>query len=394
MGKRFVWILLALMGLAAIAYSFMPSPVFVETVVIGRGPLSVDVLEEGKTRIIDRFVISSPVTGVAQRIELDVGDVVKRGAVLLLLAPQASRVLDSRSRAESRARVAASEASLKAAQAKVAGAEAEGKRALATLNRLEALQKEGLSSEASIDEALAQSRISRANLRSAEFSVKIAQYRLEEAQAALRVFDEDGDSENERVSIRAPIDGQVLKILHQSEGVVQAGEALIEIGDPRQLEVEVDVLSSDAVLIQAGMRVAFERWGGDEALKGRVRVVEPAGFTQRSALGVEEQRVLVRSDITSPRAAWARLGDGFRVEARFFIWEGENVLKAPTNALFRYEDGWTVFIAEGGKARRKSVEIGRQNGISVEIRSGLTQGDRVISHPSDALEEGVAVRMN
>jgi len=194
------------------------------------------------------------------------------------------------------------------------------------------------------------------------------------------------------VAVRAPAGGRVLKVLRKSEGVVGAGEPLLEIGDARALEVAVEVLSADAVRIAPGTRVLFERWGGPVPLEGRVRVVEPTAFTKVSALGVEEQRVRVIAGITSPRQLWERLGDGYRVEASFILWEGEDVLQVPASALFRYQQGWAVFVEEGAFARRRLVQVDHRNGLAAEILSGLAEGERVIVHPDDSVEDGKAVQ--
>jgi HlyD family secretion protein len=180
----------------------------------------------------------------------------------------------------------------------------------------------------------------------------------------------------------------VLKRFRESEGVVNAGDSLLEIGSPRTLEVEVEVLSFDAVRISPGTRVFFERWGGEKPLEGRVRTIEPFGFTKVSALGVEEQRVLVIADFTDPRELWERLGDGYRVEAVFVLWENEDVLQVPASTLFRYADGWAVFVIEEGRARRRVVEVGHRSGLTAEIVSGLTASERVIPHPGNEIEDG------
>ena len=193
------------------------------------------------------------------------------------------------------------------------------------------------------------------------------------------------------MAVRAPTAGRVLKVFHESEGVVDAGAPLLEVGDPRALEVEVDVLSEDAVRIQPGMRVLFERWGGPLPLEGRVRVVEPVGFTKVSALGVEEQRVLVIADIVSDVRQWERLGDGYRVEARFLLWEGEGVLQVPATAVFPVDGGWAVFVLEDGRARRRAVTVGHRNGVAAEVLDGLVAGDPVVVHPDRGLEDGARV---
>jgi HlyD family secretion protein len=232
-----------------------------------------------------------------------------------------------------------------------------------------------------------------AALRSARFTVEVAQYELDTARTALQhsAATDTGDPA-ERVMVRAPIDGRILKVHHECEGVVRAGEPLLEVGAPEQLEVEVDVLSADAVKIQPGMRVLFDRWGGSEDLEGRVRVIEPVGFTKFSALGVEEQRVLVIADFTSPPEQWQRLGDGYRVEARFILWQENNVLQIPASSLFRINDQWAVFIINEGKAEARTVEVGQRNGLIAQVLSGLIEGDRVINHPSEEIEQGSRVR--
>jgi HlyD family secretion protein len=185
----------------------------------------------------------------------------------------------------------------------------------------------------------------------------------------------------------------VLGRQRQSEGIVEAGTPLLEVGDPRALEVAVDVLSADAVRIRPGTPVVLERWGGEQPLEGVTRSVEPVGFTKLSALGVEEQRVWVIADLRSPAEAWSRLGEGYRVEASFIVWQGEQVLQIPASALFRQGEGWAVFVIENGQARRRVVEIGQRGGLTVEIRSGLTEGERVVTHPDDTLHEDAAVRI-
>jgi len=393
MAKRLAWILFALGVIAGLLYSFQPRPVFVELAQVGRAPLQVNVVEEGKTRLIDRFIISAPVSGFAQRINLEVGDAVKLGDVLLQLAPQRSRVLDPRSRAGAEARVAAALASLHAAEEGVGSGGADATLAMASLKRLKKLHAEGLSPQESLDTAEARSDRARSSLRSAKFSVEVARFKLEEAETVLNYSAAEAQpGEMPLVSIKAPVQGDILKILHQSEGVVQEGRPLIEIGDPSALEVETDVLSADVIHINVGMKVFFERWGGNVPLEGRVRLVEPAGFTKVSALGVEEQRVRVLSEIHSPKALWEKLGDGFRVETRFVLWQGDNILQVPTNTLFRYKGGFAVFIVQSDKASRREVEVGHQNGLGTEIVSGLSEGDWVITHPNDVIEDGVNIR--
>ena len=244
------------------------------------------------------------------------------------------------------------------------------------------------------DRTESRARQTQAQLRSAQFAVEVARHEVEAAQTALRhSAAQPGEAAQETVIVRSPVDGQVLARQRQSEGIVEPGAPLLEVGDPRALEVAVDVLSADAVRIRPGTPVTLERWGGEQPLEGLTRTVEPVGFTKLSALGVEEQRVWVVVDLRSPAEAWSRLGDGYRVEASFVVWQSKQVLQIPASALFRWSDGWAVFVIENGQAHRRAVEIGQRGGLVAEIRSGLSEGERVIPHPDDALQEGAAVQV-
>jgi HlyD family secretion protein len=377
-------IIIAALIIAAIVYGFMPGPVSVETVKVKKGYMKVEIEEEGRTRVMNRFIVSAPVAGYALRIDLDVGALVNKGDTITQLEPLISNVLDPRSRA-------AAEASIMAAKENVLAAKADSEFAQKELERIKTLHKEGLVSQEKLDAAYAEALSREASLRSSEFSVEVAQYELEAADTALKYSTMDRDEYTEKVLIKSPVSGHVLKVNHKSKGVVQAGEALVEIGNPKMLEVEVDVLSADAVRIKPGTPVLFERWGGEKPLKGTVRVVEPTGFTKISALGVEEQRVLVISDIISPPEEWTQLGDGYRVEAGFILWEAEDVLQIPSSALFRYEDGWAVFVMKNKKALLRKVGLDRRNGLSAQVISGLIEGDTIITHPDSSIENGTNV---
>jgi HlyD family secretion protein len=395
MRRRLGLMLLGLAIATALAYGFWPKPLWMEAAVVTRQSLRVTVEAEGKTRIIDRYVLSAPVAGTLRRIELDVGDPIQRGQALLTIDPLPSEVLDPRRRAQAEARVAASEASLQAARETVAAAQAEADYAKLEFERITALcQRRCVVTEAERDRAESRARQTQAQRRSAQFAVEVARHEVEAAKTALHhSAAQAGGAARETVVIRAPVDGQVLGRQRQSEGIVEAGTPLLEVGDPRALEVAVDVLSADAVRIRPGTPVVLERWGGEQPLEGVTRSVEPVGFTKLSALGVEEQRVWVIADLRSPAEAWSRLGEGYRVEASFIVWQGEQVLQIPASALFRQGEGWAVFVIENGQARRRVVEIGQRGGLTVEIRSGLTEGERAVTHPDDTLHEDAAVRI-
>jgi len=391
--RRIVGILLAGLLLLAIGYGFVPRPPLVAVSAIERGPLQVTVREEGRTRVKDRYVISAPVPGFGQRVELEVGDTLTAGQRLLELEPLRSSLLDPRTRAEAEARVSVAEANLKATEERALATASEAKLAESELSRLQSLYADGTATRQNVERAEADARSKLALQRSAEFAVDVARHELAAARAALQ-HSQTGtpDTKPEVVPVTTPVAGKVLGVLHESEGVIQAGQPILEVGDPSALEVEAEVLSDDAVQIQPGMRVILDRWGG-EPLEAVVRVIEPVGFTKVSALGVEEQRVLVIVDITSPREAWQSLGDGYRVEATFVLWEDEDVLQLPNSALFRGDAGWQVFVLEDGVAQLREVTLGRRGGLRSQVTAGLTAGERVITHPDDSVSPGVAVRL-
>lgn len=385
--------ILAAVVSAAVAWGFWPRAEPVETATVARRPLEITVEEEGRTRVRDRYVLYAPVAGYLRRIDLEVGDPAPRGATLGTLDPLRPATLDQRSRAEAEARVAASRAELQRREAAARQAAAEAELAATEFTRSESLLARRLVSQSQHDAARSRSRATAAGERAAAAAIEVARHELESALAALRytASGETGPS-LEAVQLRSPVDGRVLKVHQESAGVVAAGQPLVEVGDPAALEVEVEVLSRDAVRIQPGRRVRLERWGGEDVLEAAVRTVEPTGFTKVSALGVEEQRVRVIADFTSPPEAWQRLGDGYRVEAAFVVWERADALTVPASAVFRRDAGWAVFAVEGGRARERAVAVGPGNGLLTEITDGLEEGATVIVHPGDAVADGVRVR--
>lgn len=387
------WYLLGA-AILLLIYSLWPSAVIVDAIKVTRGPFRVSISEEGRTRVIDRFEISTPVAGYLRRIELDAGDPVTRGRTLTELEPLRAEVLDPRRQAEAKAQVAAARASLLAARERAEAALAEAENARAEYQRRLKLEDTQAISEEALQQARTVLQRSEAELRSARFAVEVAQYQLKAAEAQLQYSAAEKTGELPlTVPILSPVDGVVLRIIRRSEGVVQAGTPLLEVGNPNALEVAVDVLSVDAVQISPGMPVVLERWGGPQPLQGVVKRVEPEGFLKISALGVEEQRVWVIVDITSPMEEWRALGDGYRVEARFILWQAGNVLQIPASALFRLGEGWAVMAVEQGRAEVREVEVGHRNGLEAEITTGLTEGEWVIAHPDDRLENGTRIRI-
>ena len=392
-GRRLGIALVALLVTGALAWGFWPRPLVVETARVVRGPLTVAVEEQGRTRVRDRYTVSAPVAGFLRRIELEEGDPVRSGQVVAVLEPLRPEVLDPRRRAEAEARVAAAEAALRAAEQRAGAVAAETELAQMELARLEKLRVKGHVSQDEVDRARTRLRSARASERAARFAVERARDELAAARAALAFSPADNGASGERlVRLPAPVDGAVLRLVRKDAGVVQAGQPLLEVGDPRRLEVVAEVLSEDAVKIRPGTPVVFERWGGTAPLEGRVRRVEPEGFTKVSALGVEEQRVEVISDILTDPGLWSSLAAGYRVEARFILWQGEDVLQVPAGALFRVGERWAVFAIENGRARRRPVRLGHRSGLAAEVEAGLAAGDVVIVHPDDRIVEGVAVK--
>jgi len=375
---------------ALLAVGFWPSAASVDLAPVTRGPLRVTVDEEGETRVRDRFVVSAPVAGRALRVELEPGDIVRRGeTVVATFLPAAAVPLDARSRAEAEAAVAAARAALGSTRAERERAQAALTLARSELVRHRELAAQRIVSRQALEAKETEARAAEEALRAAEFAVASATHQGEMAGARLLPAGATGSARP--FAIRSPIDGVVLKRLRESEAVVPAGEPLLELGDPRRLEIVSDLLSTDAVKVRPGAPVLLEQWGGDHPIRARVRRVEPSGFVKVSALGVEEQRVNVVMDFEDPLGAWSALGDGYRVEVRIVVWEGDAVLKVPTSSLFRRGDDWAVFAVSGGRTEMRLVEVGRRNGAFAEVVSGLREGEPVVLHPSDSLRDGSRV---
>jgi HlyD family secretion protein len=380
--------LLAVIGLIVVAW--IPNPVEVEVAEVSRGALIVTVNEDGRTRVKDRYIVSAPVTGNLARLDLEAGDSIEQEQVLARLVPLPPPLLDSRTRAEAKARVDAAMAARRQAQAAVNRARFQRDFAKQESQRAQAVVQQGGLARSDADRAISTYRSSEEDLRSAEFGGRVAEHQLKLAQTTLMQLSGQGE-EGEQLEIISPVAGQVLKVFQESEGVVQSGTPILELGDPAALEVVVDVLSQDATRIPAGAPALIERWGGKNPLRGHVRIVEPSAFTKLSALGVEEQRVNVIIDMDDDHELWQSLGDGYRVEARISVWEGKDVLRVPASAVFRFEDSWATFVVEDGSAVSRPVELGETNGLETEVISGLDEGEMVIAYPSDSVRDGVSV---
>lgn len=374
-------------GLLAVA--FWPQAVSVDLGDVTQSALQVTIDEEGETRVRRRFIVSAPVTARVLRIELEPGDpVVRNQTVIAELRPETPALLDARSRQEAEAAAGSARATLGRTRAEVERARADLARLERELARERDLDESGLTTRQAVDLREADVHAARETLRAAEFASASAAADLARAEARLQT---SADGTGRLLTVTAPVDGVVLRRMRESEGLVPAGEPLVEIGDPGDLEIVADLLSTDAVRVQPGAAVVVDQWGGDTVLRARVRRIEPSGFTKISALGVEEQRVNVILDLEDPTDAWARLGDGYRVEVRVIVWEASDAVTVPTSALFRHGDDWAVFVVDAGRAWLTRVGIGQRSQTHAEVTSGLSPGQRVVLHPSDSLTDGARV---
>ena len=372
---------------AAVLLALRPRPVPVDVAQTQRGPLIVAVEESGKTRVKDRYVVSAPTAGNLSRVPLEAGDLVEEGDALAEIAPVLAPLLDQRTHAEAEARLGAAVSALGQARAQTARAGVAKALAEQELGRIRRLG--AAASRQQADQSEFEARMRGEEQASARFAEKVA---AEEVRRARVTVGQGGTATRDcHVDVLAPVSGRVFRVFQKSAGVVAAGAPLLEVGDPAALEVEVDLLTTAAVQVKPGTEVTIHGWGGDAPLSGRVRLVEPSGFTKPSALGVDEQRVNVLVALTDPPARWATLGDGYRVETRLVLWEGHDVVKAPLGAVFRHGDGWAVFRVDGDRAALVPVEIGHRGETEVEILSGLTPDVPVAVHPGDRVKAGARV---
>ena len=384
--RRILWLIAAIGIGGIVAFALAPSRLLVEVGRVESGPLQVTIDQEGETRAHDRFIMSAPVPGRLLRVELEDGDTVKRDEIVARLDPLP---LSQRERQEILARVEAAGAAEHQANAREAHAREDWEQAHRDRDRAERLAHDDLIPAQALELARNADITAAQELDAAKYSAQMATSEVKVARSGLVGLEIGPGKAGPLIQLRAPVAGRVLRVVEKSERVVPAGTPILTLGDSKQLEIVADVLSTDAVKIQPGMPVFLEGWGGDHPIRARVRLVEPGGFTKVSALGIEEKRVNVISDFVDPPGL---LGDGYRVETRTVIWSGEKVLKVPQSALFRQGSGWSVFAIDGGRAKRRDVEIGHRNQTEVEILSGFGVGEEVILHPSNQLNDGARVR--
>ncbi len=373
-------------------FALRPARVPVSAVVAERERFVEYVEEEGRTALRDPYTVSAPIAGHLRRVAWEVGDPVRAGEVLFELEPGPVPALDAREKNRARANAGAAEARLGAAEAELEARESALRYTEKEYDRIRTLREREAVSAAQVDLWRDRRDQARSGRAAAENAREMARFELENARAVLEIMQgRQDDGDDSVLAVRAPLSGVTLARHRWDEGAVQAGEAVVAIGDLDRLEVRVDLLSIDAVRVSEGMRVILTRWGGDADLPGRVRRVEPAGFERISALGVEEQRVPVWVQVEVPREEWERLGTGYRVEARFILWEGDDVLQVPTSGLFRRDDEWNVFSVRDGRASLRRVVPGRRSGLWSQIVEGVEPGEVVITHPGERIRDGTRV---
>lgn len=395
--SRNVLIIAAFAAIAVTLFmTFTPKPAEVDLGQVRRGDLTITIDEEGRTKVRETYVVSTPVAGQLLRVQVHPGDlVIKRKTVVAQMRPTNPVVLDSRSREQASAAVAASLAALRVARANLGAAAASQELANIDFERTRSLFASGISSEVALQRARGSLQASQATRETAEASIEMREAEVANARANLVGLDNlgldriNGEAKGDEIPLYSPIDGRILQVIQESETTLPAGAPIVKIGDIASgLEVEVELISSDAVQVTIGDTVILRDWGGPNSLLGEVRRIDPFGITKYSALGVEEQRVRIEITLLTPAERRAALGHGYRLEAAIIIWEATNILTVPASALFRERGQWSVFVEQEGIAQLTDVDVGKSDGLLTEVISGLNEADMVVLYPSAAIENG------
>lgn len=380
---------IAMIALGVFLYvAYQPKPVQVDLAPVEFGEVQVTIDEDGQARVKDRYIVRAPLSATMTRVQLHPGDTVEPQQHLAGLAPITPALLDARSMAEARARVAAATAARRQALSLVEKARGAAQFAEKEYTRRKALADKGTLSTANVQRAAFDLSSSRADLSSAEFAAKVSTHQLEMAKVATGVKASKGPTRQADVTLTSPIAGTVLAVLERGGGVVSVGTPVIELGDSSALEIVVDVLTADAVRLQLGGKVRISQWGGEQALAGHIRLIEPRAFTRVSSLGVQEQRVNVIVDLDSPRTQWQALGDGYRVEAQLLVNTSEHTLRIPESAVFKQGSTWATFVHRDDQVFLTKITVGLRNATWVEVSGGLKENEQVILHPSDRIYDG------
>ncbi len=384
---------LAIVG--GIAWGLWPDPVQVDLAEVNRGPMQGVILAQGTTRVRDPYIITAPFAGKVIRSPVEIGDAVGAGETIVAeIQPADPALMDARSRAQAEAAVDEAQASVAVAQSNLGQAETELARTKSQLERGRTLAERGTIPRKMLEDIEAAHLTAEQALAAAHSQLEMNRATLVRVRAQLldpEALLDPSEADSLRGRILAPKTGIVLAVTEESARLVQAGDPLLTIGNLDEMEVELDLLSTDAVKVPANAPAMIERWGGEGTLEARLRRTEPAAFTKVSALGIEEQRVRLHLDVLTPPDERRGLGEGFRVHVRLIIWDEEDLLQVPQAALFRDGDGWAVFIAQEGRARLRSLEVGRQAGGEAEVLEGLAPGDKVIMYPGSAMADGAAI---
>jgi HlyD family secretion protein len=389
-GPLAISLLIAAVVIGALYLAIRKPPYQVDLAKVTQGPMTVTIDDEGETRVHDLYVVAAPINGRLTRIELEAGDPVVAGqTVVARITPMDPDFLDRRNEARVRAQIQSLDAVIASSSMRIEQARAARDLAVQEQGRLKSLFDRGFATRAALDRANASVAQSSAAYSEAVRATEAARFDRDAARANL--VTPESQRSGRVLEVRSPVSGSVMRLPRESESAVAAGTPLIEIGNPGDLEVVTDLLSADAVRLQPGARVLIDNWGGAKSLNGRVRRIEPFGFTKISALGVEEQRVNVIIDISDPPELWSKLGHGYRVIVRAVEWESTNALQLPVSALFRDKGKWAVFAVENGRAKLVPVKIGRMNDERAELLGALKKGASVILHPSEKISDNARV---
>lgn len=394
--KKATWVYIGIVALAAVlalTWAFSPRPVEVEVAKAVIGSFETTIDEDGKTRLRDRYVVSAPLAGLLTRISLREGDAVRAGQVVATLMPVLSPLVDERTLREQQARLEAAQANVQRVNARIEGAKVALQQARNEAQRSEQLALQGFVSPTKLDNDRLVMLAAQKELDAASEERHVAVHEVDQARAALMAVQRPDGRAARVFELKAPVSGSVVRVVQTSEATVALGTPLIEIGDVSRIEIVAELLTADALAAPPGSPVIVDRWGGKAPLEGKVRLVEPAGFTKVSALGVEEQRVRVLIDITSPPERWRPLGDGYRVGVRIVTRSVRSALKVPASAVFPMEGGgMAVFVFDGKRARRVPVQLVARNGNDAWVGQGVAAGTQVIVYPPPAVGDGVRVR--
>jgi HlyD family secretion protein len=382
---------------AAAVWALWPQPLAVDLATITRGPLQGTIVAQGVTRVRNPYAIAAPITGTATRSPVEIGDAVVAGeTVVAVIQPADPALMDARTRAQAEAAVGEAQAAVALAESNLRQADAGLAHAELQLERSRALAERGTIPRRMLEDIETAFQTAQQARAAAASQVDLSRATLIRAQAQMMgpqaVLDPAAQPGECCVQIVAPQTGIVLAVADQSARLVQAGAPLLTIGNLDDLEIELDLLSTDAVQIPPHARAVVERWGGEGTLEARLRRIEPAAFTRVSALGIEEQRVRLRLDLLTPPEGRPGLGEGFRVHVRLVVWEADALLQVPQAALFRQGEGWAVFVAQRGKATLRPVHIGRQAAGQAEVIDGLQEGDLVVLYPGSTIIEGATIK--